>query len=47
MVRNIAPFVGRSIPLIGQIILALNVSQIIYRTIRDYNIIARGGDKLW
>lgn len=47
MVRNIAPFVGRSIPLIGQIILASDVSQITYRTIRDYNTLARGNDKLW
>ncbi|QLK40592.1 hypothetical protein EY920_18735 [Citrobacter braakii] len=47
MVRNIAPFVGRSIPLIGQIILASDVSQITYGTIRDYNTIARGDDKLW
>ncbi|EAP9253582.1 hypothetical protein LAA83_000613 [Salmonella enterica subsp. enterica serovar Takoradi] len=47
MVRNIAPFVGRSIPLIGEIILAADVSQITYRTIRDYNTIARGNDKLW
>ncbi|EAB8209013.1 hypothetical protein FGH87_11270 [Salmonella enterica] len=47
MVRNIAPFVGRSIPLIGEIILAADVPQITYRTIRDYNTIARGNDKLW
>lgn len=47
MVRNIAPFVGRSIPVIGQIILASDVSQITYRTLRDYNNIARGNDKLW
>ncbi|MDU5780599.1 MAG: hypothetical protein E6Z83_07300 [Pantoea sp.] len=47
MVRNIAPFVGRSIPLIGVIILASDVTQITYRTVRDYNIIARGRDKLW
>lgn len=47
MVRNIAPFVGRSIPLIGEIILAADVSQITYCTIRDYNTIARGNDKLW
>ncbi|EDU0682931.1 hypothetical protein CB580_004662, partial [Salmonella enterica subsp. enterica] len=47
MVRNIAPFVGRFIPLIGEIILAADVSQITYRTIRDYNTIARGNDKLW
>ncbi|EGB8029725.1 hypothetical protein H8I28_004113, partial [Salmonella enterica] len=47
MVRNIAPFVGRFIPLIGEIILAADVSQITYLTIRDYNTIARGNDKLW
>lgn len=47
MVRNIAPFVGRSIPVIGIVMLASDVSQITYRTLRDYNIIARGNDKLW
>jgi len=47
MVRNIAPFIGRSIPVFGVIILASDVTQITYRTLRDYNIIARGGDKLW
>ncbi|AHK20897.1 membrane protein [Yersinia similis] len=47
MVRNIAPFVGRSIPLLGLIIIAADVSAITYRAIRDYNMIARGGDKLW
>ncbi|WP_312074367.1 STM2901 family protein [Atlantibacter sp.] len=47
MVRNIAPFAGRSIPLIGELILATDVSTITYRTIRDYNIIARSCDKIW
>ncbi len=47
MVRNIAPFVGRSIPLIGIIILASDVTQITYRSIRDYNAISRENDKLW
>ncbi|MRS91212.1 hypothetical protein GJV04_14405 [Enterobacteriaceae bacterium RIT714] len=47
MVRNIAPFVGRTIPLIGVIILASDISQITCRTIRDYNLIARSSDKLW
>lgn len=47
MVRNIAPFVGRTIPLIGVLILANDVSQIVYRTISEYNAIARGNDKLW
>ncbi len=47
MVRNLAPFVGRSIPLFGMIILASDVTQITYRTVRNYNTIARGNDKLW
>ncbi|HHH0268217.1 STM2901 family protein [Yersinia enterocolitica] len=47
MVRNLAPFVGRSIPLLGIIIIAADVSEITYHTIRDYNMIARGADKLW
>ncbi|NDJ57090.1 hypothetical protein GWD52_08805 [Enterobacteriaceae bacterium 4M9] len=47
MVRNIAPFVGRSIPLIGVFIIAADITQITYRTIRDYNTIARENDKLW
>ena len=47
MVRNLAPFVGRSIPLFGIIILASDVTQITYLTVRDYNTIARGDDKLW
>ncbi|EOY5382377.1 STM2901 family protein [Cronobacter dublinensis] len=47
MVRNIAPFIGRTIPLLGVIILSADVSQIIFCTIRDYNAIARGDDKIW
>jgi hypothetical protein len=47
MVRNIAPFVGRTIPLLGIIVLAADVSEITYKSIRDYNMIARDNDKLW
>lgn len=47
MVRNIAPFIGRTIPLLGVIILSADVSEIIFCTIRDYNAIARGDDKIW
>ncbi|AXF77905.1 hypothetical protein LU604_24380 [Erwinia tracheiphila] len=47
MVRNIAPFVGRSVPLLGVIILAADITEITYRTIRDYNMIARGSGRLW
>lgn len=47
MVRNITPFIGRTIPLLGIIILSADVSQIIFCTIRDYNAIVRGDDKIW
>ncbi|WP_145499690.1 STM2901 family protein [Yersinia bercovieri] len=47
MVSNIGTFVGRSIPLVGIIIMAADVSEITYRTMRDYNTIARGNDKIW
>ncbi|MRT02996.1 STM2901 family protein [Ewingella americana] len=47
MVRNVAPFVGRTIPLIGVIILASDLSQITYRSVRDYNVSAKESDKLW
>lgn len=47
MVRKISTFTGRAIPVLGWIILASDVSQIAYRTVRDYNRIARGNDKIW
>ena len=47
MVRKISTFIGRTIPLIGEVILVADVSQISYCTVRDYNAIARGSDKIW
>ena len=47
MVANIGTFVGRTIPVMGWLILASDVSQITYRTMIDYNRIARGSDKIW
>lgn len=47
MVRKISTFTGRAIPVLGWVILASDVSQIAYRTVRDYNRIARGNDKIW
>ncbi|MDW8846966.1 hypothetical protein SD961_13905 [Erwinia sp. MMLR14_017] len=47
MVTKISTFIGRTIPLTGEIILIADVSQIAYSSIRDYNRIARGNDKLW
>lgn len=47
MVAKIGTFVGRTIPVVGWLVLASDVSQITYKTIRDYNTIARGRDKIW
>lgn len=47
MVRKVSTFVGRTIPLIGEVILIADVSRITYCSLRDYNFIARGDDKLW
>lgn len=47
MVSNIGTFVGRFVPLLGMIIFMADVSEITYRTICDYNAIARGSDKIW
>lgn len=47
MVRKVSTFIGRTIPLIGEVILLADVSQITYCSVRDYNTIARGNDKIW
>lgn len=47
MVRQISTFTGRAIPVLGWVILATDISEITYRTVRDYNRIARGNDKIW
>ena len=47
MVRKIDTFVGRTIPLVGEVILLVDVSQITWCAIRDYNRIARGNEQLW
>lgn len=47
LVANIGTFTGRAIPVVGWVLLASDVSQISYKTVRDYNTIARGDDKLW
>lgn len=47
MVAKISAFTGRAIPVLGWVIMASDVSQISYRTLIDYNRIARGSDKIW
>lgn len=47
MVAKISTFAGRTIPLVGEIILLADISQITYCSVCDYNRIARGNNKLW
>ncbi|WP_158783628.1 STM2901 family protein [Pantoea sp. BAV 3049] len=47
MVAKISTFAGRTIPLVGEVILLADVSQITWCSIRDYNRIAKDDDKLW
>ncbi|MBV4366321.1 STM2901 family protein [Erwinia phyllosphaerae] len=47
MVAKIGTFTGRTIPVVGWMILASDMSKISYKTVRDYNSIARGKDKIW
>lgn len=47
MVRNLGAFVGRTIPVVGWLLLAADVGTISYKSIRRYNQIAIGDDKIW
>ena len=46
-VNNLGAFVGRTIPVLGWVILASDVTQISFRTVHRYNLIARQEDKIW
>lgn len=47
MTKRLGTFVGRTIPVIGWVIFASDVSSITYKTISKYNIIARQSDRVW
>lgn len=47
LVSKIGAFVGRAVPVVGWMILASDVSLISFKTLHDYNRIARVEDKLW
>lgn len=47
MVNNLGAFVGRTIPVIGWVLLANDVATIVYKATSHYNKIARGKDKIW
>lgn len=46
-VSNLGAFVGRWIPFLGLVILASDISQIVWNTTRRYNTIATEKDRLW
>ncbi|ACB65226.1 conserved hypothetical protein [Burkholderia ambifaria MC40-6] len=47
LVRNIGTFVGRTIPVLGWVILASDIYIIAGKTMAHYNRVAREGDRLW
>lgn len=47
MTNNLGAFVGRTIPVIGWVLLASDVAQITYKTVNTYNTIARKEDRVW
>lgn len=46
-VSNLGAFVGRWIPFLGLVILANDISQIVWKTTSRYNTIAKESDRLW
>lgn len=46
-VNNLGKFVGRTIPMVGWILLASDVATIAYKATTHYNRIARVNDKIW
>lgn len=47
MTQRLGTFVGRTIPVVGWVILAVDVSTIIYNTLTKYNTIAHPSDRIW
>jgi len=45
--KNLGAFVGRTVPIVGWLILAYDVEEIIRKSLTTYNQIAIGKDKLW
>ena len=46
-VNNLGAFVSRAIPVLGWILLAKDFTNITFKTMKSYNLIARGDDKVW
>ncbi|MDC7870190.1 hypothetical protein TH60_11840 [Pantoea ananatis] len=46
-VTNLGAFVGRTVPILGWVMVASDLSKIAFNATTNYNRIARGNDKLW
>ncbi|QKJ85412.1 hypothetical protein PMPD1_0433 [Paramixta manurensis] len=46
-VNNLGAFVGRTVPVVGWLLLANDFARITFNTTTTYNRIARGDDKVW
>jgi len=46
-VDNLGAFVARWIPFLGIVILASDISQIVWKSTSRYNTIAKESDRLW
>lgn len=47
LTKNLGAFAGRTVPIVGWVVLAYDVEEIIRKTSLKYNAIAIGKDKLW
>ena len=47
MVNNLGKFVGRTVPVVGWVLLANDFATITFKATSHYNSIARGKDKIW
>lgn len=47
MTKRLGAWVGRTVPIVGWIILAYDVEEILRHTLITYNKLAQHGDKLW
>jgi hypothetical protein len=47
MTNRLGAWVGRTVPVVGWVVLAYDVEEIIRKTWASYNEIAVEGDKLW
>ncbi|MCK4165381.1 hypothetical protein HFK89_23765 [Ralstonia pseudosolanacearum] len=45
--RNLGAWVGRTVPMVGWVILAYDVEEITRKTLVTYNSMAQAGDKIW